>query len=205
MFNVIVPVFAGDGGHDYSGRVAAGPMSVRIIGWGAVVSFFAGIRGSGGGHPGSENPDSILNIRTLSGTVMIGERKRTASEWEELGNLSKDELIIELVKERYIRRQIDRSIRIVLDVDYPAEHPIPVFTEDMGDDGRYAAPDDWAYRIASYAYEHCNDKSEFTPYSAMDYGLDEERSIEAYRMLRVNGIVTDDSKDLRGWFRIAGW
>lgn len=145
-----------------------------------------------------------LTTARRSDIINIKGGERTASEWEELEKLSKDELIIELVKERYVRRQIDRSIRIVLDVDFPADHPIPVFTEYMPDDGRYTAPDDWAYRIASYAYEHCTDKSDFTPYSAMDYGLDEDQSLEAYRMLHVNGIITDASNDLQGWFRCSG-
>lgn len=122
------------------------------------------------------------------------------SQWEELEKLSKDELIIELIKERHERRIIDYKVRTLLELDYPVVRQIPIYCEEE-DLTEGNTTDDWAYRVSLYAYEHWNDESDFDPYCAMAYGLDEEQSVEAYRKLRVNGIITDPSNDLENWFR----
>ena len=119
------------------------------------------------------------------------------SEWEKLEKLSKDELIIELVKERTARRNVDRALRSITDVEYPVDRRFSVYGEDY-DSNYEIASDDWAYRIACYAFKHSN--GDFSPYDLEDYGLDSDQSLEAYRKLRVNGIVSDTSYDRDGWF-----
>lgn len=126
-----------------------------------------------------------------------GGEMRMESEWEKLEKLSKDELIIELVKERTARRNVDRALRSITDVEYPVDRRFSVYGEDY-DSNYEIASDDWAYRIAYYAFKHSN--GDFSPYDLEDYGLDSDQSLEAYRKLRVNGIVSDTSYDQDGWF-----
>ncbi len=121
-----------------------------------------------------------------------------ASEWEELEELTKDELIIELVKERYERRLIDHRLRTIVELDFQVDRRIPLFSDEE-DMCQGTTSDEWAYRIAKRAYESCEDKDDFDPYCPMHYGLDEEQSVEAYRRLREDGVITDPSKDLAGW------
>lgn len=121
------------------------------------------------------------------------------SEWEELEKLTKEELIIELMKERTSHRELERSIRGLIDVDYPADKTLPVFA-DMDEPGLGSASEDWLYRIAMYAYDKSADKDRFSYNDLEDYGLSSDMAEEAYRLLRVKGIITDDSKDLQGWF-----
>ena len=127
-----------------------------------------------------------------------GGEKEMESEWERLEKLSKDELIIELVKERTARRNVDRALRSITDVEYPVDRRYSVYGEDY-DSNYEAASDDWAYKIAFYAFKHSD--GDFSPYDLESYGLDSDQSMEAYRKLRVNGIVSDTSYDQDGWFR----
>lgn len=123
-----------------------------------------------------------------------------ASEWEELEKLSKEEIIIELVKERTAHRELDRALRGLVEVDYPADRKLPVFADD--EDGSFReTTDDWAYRIAKYAYEHAADRDDFSHYDLDAYGLDEDQAEEAYRRLRMDGTIASDRNDLQGWFR----
>ena len=126
-----------------------------------------------------------------------GGEMRMESEWEKLEKLSKDELIIELVKERTARRNVDRALLSLTDVEYPVDRRFSVYGEDY-DSNYEIASDDWAFRIACYAFKHSN--GDFSPYDLEDYGLDSDQSLEAYRKLRVTGIVSDTSYDQDGWF-----
>ena len=130
---------------------------------------------------------------------MKGGEKRMASEWEELERLSKEELIIELVKERTAHRELDRSIRGLIEVDYPADRKLPVFADDE-DTSLKETTDDWAYKVARYAYEHAEDRDDFSHYDLDAYGLDEDQAEAAYRRLREDGTITNDRHDLEGWF-----
>ena len=62
-------------------------------------------------------------------TVKGGE-KGMASEWEELEKLSKDELIIELMRERWAHRNINQRLRMIIDYDYPDSNEIPCVVEE---------------------------------------------------------------------------
>lgn len=141
----------------------------------------------------------LSSLRDSVNQNMKGGEKEMVSEWEKLEKLSKDELIIELVKERHERRIIDYRLRSILELDYPVDRQIPVYCEEE-DLSEGSTSDDWAYRVSLYAYEQWDDKDDFDPFCAMAYGLDEEQSVEAYRKMRVNGIITDSSNDLEGWF-----
>ncbi len=146
--------------------------------------------------------NSESTIRTpfpMSGERIKGGEKRMASEWEELEKLSKEELIIELVKERTAHREFDRALRGLIEVDYPADRKLPVFVDDE-DESLKQTTDDWAYRVAKYAYERAKDKDDFSHYDLDAYGLDEDQAEEAYRKLRMDGTITSDKNDLQGWF-----
>lgn len=94
-----------------------------------------------------------------------------ASEWEELEKLSKDELIIELVKERYARRNINQRLRMIVDYDYPVDGEIPCTVEedDYSCPG-YETTDAWARKIIRYAETH-RKGDDFGPSDTSEYGL----------------------------------
>ena len=122
-----------------------------------------------------------------------------ASEWEELEKLTKEELIIELVRERNLRREANRAIRWVVDLDYPEDRRLPVYANDE-DVSLRATTDEWAYRIAKRAYESAADREDFSYHDLETYGLNTDQAEEAYRRLRVEGIIESDKNDLEGWF-----
>ena len=114
------------------------------------------------------------------------------SEWDDLEKLTKEELIIELVKERTVRRNVDRVLRSVVDIEYPVDRRYSVYGDEY-DSNYETASEDWAYRIALRAFE-CSD-GDFSPFDLEEYGLNLEQSMEAYQMLRKNGIVTGTTYD----------
>ena len=124
-----------------------------------------------------------------------------ASEWEELEKLTKEELIIELVKERTARRRVNRRLRMLIDVDYPVDGEAPVAWDD-GDDGYpqvgSGTSEAWMRRIALYALGVMGE--ELSPYDLGAYGLTDDASEEAYLMLRKDGTITSDRNDIAGWF-----
>lgn len=75
-----------------------------------------------------------------------GDRIRKKSEWEELEALTKDELIIELVKERTARRLINRSLRWMIDLDHPIDGE-PSFEGPIG----AKPPREWVLKIIGHA------------------------------------------------------
>lgn len=91
-----------------------------------------------------------------------------ASEWEELEKLSKDELIIELMRERWVHRNINQRLRMIIDYDYPDSNEIPcVVEEDDYSSPGYETTDTWAKKIVLYAKSRCTD--EFGPDGVFDY------------------------------------
>ena len=122
-----------------------------------------------------------------------------ASEWEELEKLTKEELIIELVRERNLRRETNRAIRWVVDLDYPEDRRLPVYADDE-DVSLRATTDEWAFRIAKRAYESAADREDFSYHDLETYGLNTDQAEEAYRRLRIEGIIESDRNDLEGWF-----
>lgn len=104
-----------------------------------------------------------------------------ASEWEELEKLSKDELIIELVKERYAHRNINKALRMLIDYDYPVEGEIPceVDADDWSCPG-YPTTDEWAERIVDYARKHRKGQS-FDASDTSEYGLSWDQADEIFR------------------------
>ena len=114
------------------------------------------------------------------------------SEWDDLEKLTKEELIVELVKERTARRNVDRVLRSAVDVEYPVDRRFSAYGDEF-DSNYETASEDWTYRIALRAFE-CSD-GDFSPFDLEEYGLNSEQSMEAYRMLRRNGVVTDTTYD----------
>jgi len=141
--------------------------------------------------------ESISSLQVSDVQNLKGGEK-TTSEWEELEKLSKDDLIIELVKERTARRNVDRILRSVVEVEYPVKRKYSVYGDEY--DSNYEITSrEWAYRIAQYAFEHSD--GDFSPFDLESYGLDSDQSMEAFYELRKNGIVTDPSYDQDDWFR----
>lgn len=92
-----------------------------------------------------------------------------ASEWEELEKLSKDELIIELVKERHARREMNRSLRMMIDWDYKIEGERSCEVEpDESIDSGSNTTDEWAKKILRYAKAHL--KPEDYSFDEAEYG-----------------------------------
>lgn len=112
------------------------------------------------------------------------------NEWEELKKLSKEELIIELVKERTAHRELDRALRGSIEVDFPADRKLPIFYDEDTD----FIDDQWISSIADYAADR-DGVDGFTPYSLESYGLSEDDSRKGYVMLRRKGRITDDRYD----------
>ena len=92
-------------------------------------------------------------------------------EWKELEALTKDDLIIELMKERYGRREINRQLRVIIDYDRPAEQETP---DGTGEDDYllpgYRTSEEWARKIVLYARKRYQGR-EFTPGETAAYGL----------------------------------
>lgn len=136
-----------------------------------------------------------LTTARRSYIINIKGGERTASEWEELEKLSKDELIIELVKERQIRRQSYRIIRNAIDIDYPEDRRLPVY-DDEGSDGE-STSDEWARRIISYVWDHSEDRSRFDIEACQIYGLDSDQFDSVYSEMVSDGSIEDVSDSWR--------
>lgn len=81
----------------------------------------------------------------MEGNDVDGQKKEI-SEWEELENLSKDELIIELVRQRWLYRSLKRLIGSL--------------SEDEGwyaDIGGQIPPEEWQRKIADYVFPNVED------------------------------------------------
>ena len=111
--------------------------------------------------------NSESTIRTpfpMSGERIKGGEKRMASEWEELEKLSKEELIIELVK---ARRDM-RNIRSVL-----GELSETGASSFMYDEGSKPSKD-WLDRIVEYVDSKLNSDETLCAADLEMYGIDEE-------------------------------
>lgn len=111
--------------------------------------------------------NSESTIRTpfpMSGERIKGGEKRMASEWEELERLSKEELIIELVK---ARRDM-RNIRSVL-----GELSETGASSFMYDEGSKPSKD-WLDRIVEYVDSRLNSDETLCAADLEMYGIDEE-------------------------------
>lgn len=111
--------------------------------------------------------NSESTIRTpfpMSGERIKGGERRMASEWEELEKLSKEELIIELVK---ARRDM-RNIRSVL-----GELSETGASSFMYDEGSKPSKD-WLDRIVEYVDSRLNSDETLCAADLEMYGIDEE-------------------------------
>lgn len=108
--------------------------------------------------------ETVTSPFSLSGERMKGGEKRMASEWEELEKLSKEELIIELVK---ARRDM-RNIRSVL-----GELSETGASSFMYDEGSKPSKD-WLDRIVEYVDSRLNSDETLCAADLEMYGIDEE-------------------------------
>ncbi len=110
-----------------------------------------------------------------------------ASEWEELESWSKEDLIIELLKERNLRRQSNRAIRSIIDLDYPEDRRLPVY-EDDGTDGEVTT-DEWARRIIAHVWRNTDDPDYFDVETCQKYGLDSDQFDRVGSEMAKEGLV----------------
>ena len=122
-----------------------------------------------------------------------GGEKRMASEWEELEKLTKEELIIELVKERNVHRRMCREMRSIVDIDYPEDRRLPVY-EGEGSDSETTS-DEWARRIILVALAQSSDPSYFDVEVVTRFGLDSEQFDKVYAEMSAEGIVPEATWD----------
>ncbi len=112
----------------------------------------------------SVTAEMITTPFPMSGERIKGGEKRMASEWEELEKLSKEELIIELVK---ARRDM-RNIRSVL-----GELSETGASSFMYDEGSKPSKD-WLDRIVEYVDSRLNSDETLCAADLEMYGIDEE-------------------------------
>ncbi len=140
-------------------------------------------------------------IRTpypMSGERIKGGEKRMASEWEELERLSKEELIIELVKERTAHRAFMTSFQRLM-FEYPIDRVPPYVVETDEDEELHEGQrttDEWARRIAVYAKNHSDDP-EFGYTDMFDYGINHDQADEVFDELAQEGVFDWESADPR--------
>ncbi len=118
------------------------------------------------------------------------------SEWEKLEELSKDELIIELMHWK--------TLYSILRNEQDGSCPMPELERsDAGSgfedfDPGEVTTDRWAERIALFAIAHWDD-SEFWPCDLMDYGLTDQQSyVVCKRLLDEGRLDLPDGVVLRG-------
>ena len=141
---------------------------------------------------------SIVSERITTASVIRhengkGGEKRMASEWEELEKLTKEELIIELVKERNVHRRMCREMRSIVDIDYPEDRRLPVY-EGEGSDSETTS-DEWARRIILVALAQSSDPSYFDVEVVTRFGLDSEQFDKVYAEMSAEGIVPEATWD----------
>ncbi len=123
-----------------------------------------------------------------------------ASEWEELEKLSKEELIIELVKERTAHRELCRGMRMLIENDYPADDEEAYSSgEDEDDWPGKRTTDAWARRVILYAEKESGDP-DFGYTDAMGYGLNGSQASDVFDALAEEGLLdwpSDDSRSRR--------
>lgn len=121
------------------------------------------------------------SVRTL---VMKGGENRMASEWEDLEKLSKDELIIELVRARTLLR---------LDTENDPDNPDYVDNPANGE----RTTEDWARKIVMYAYDHHEIPDDFDYPDVYDYGLHGAQAEEIFEKLVAEGRIERSTADPR--------
>ena len=119
------------------------------------------------------------------------------SEWEMLEGLTKDELLIELARERFIRREINRQLRMMIDCEYPVEREPPYLTDydDFSGPGERTT-EEWARKVILHACSRCGDPDGVRT-AIFDYGLDWDQADEVFDRMAEEGILDWPSYDPR--------
>ena len=146
---------------------------------------------------------SVVSERITTASVIRhengkGGEKRMASEWEELEKLTKEELIIELVKERTAHRDFMTSFQRLM-FEHPIDRVPPYVVETDADEELHEGQrttGEWARRIALYAKKHSDDP-EFGYTDMFDYGINHDQADEVFDELAGEGALDWDSADPR--------
>ncbi len=132
----------------------------------------------------SECGEGIIPPFPISGERIKGGEKRMASEWEDLMEMSKEDLVIELVRMR--------NLYGMLREDMDPNNPLMPYMErkHMGEGENYVegetTTDEWAERIALYGAMRPKD-GVFYSCDLMDYGLTEDQADEVCDRLYAEG------------------
>ena len=110
----------------------------------------------------------ICTVMSEAYDVKGGENKMEKTQWEILENCSKEDLIIELVKERSKNEILKGSIRSFLDDGQ--EFVIP----DIGE----RPTREWLDRILGYVKEH--EPENFSAMDLLEYGVDYDTANELW-------------------------
>ena len=146
----------------------------------------------------SNSESTIRTSFPMSGERIKGGEKRMASEWEELEKLSKEELIIELVKERTAHRDFMTCFQRLM-YEYPIDRVPPYVVESDEDEMLHEGQrttDEWARRIALYAKARSADP-EFGYTDMFDYGINHDQAYEVFDELAEEKVLDWDSADPR--------
>lgn len=124
------------------------------------------------------------HMKHLEGPLIKRESDKTKSEWEELEDLSKEELIIELIHTRTILR---------LKTEDGSDNPDYIDNPANGKRTTEA----WARRIVTYAYEHHDIPDDFDYPDVYDYGLHGSQAEEIFEKLVAEGRIIRSTADPR--------
>ena len=125
-------------------------------------------------------------IRTpfpMSDERIKGGERRMASEWEKLEKLSKEELIIELVRMRHLYGTLREDMPETCPLPFESSKRTYENGESVEGESR---TDEWAERFALYGAMHPKDVA-FYSCDLMDYGLTEDQADEVCERLHREG------------------
>ena len=118
-------------------------------------------------------------------SIVKGGEKGMVSEWEELEKLSKEELIIELVR----ARTCYRGLRDTIDSDnvWPWPETLRESVDEDPEEGQ-VVPEIWAERIVCYGALHPRD-GWFYSSDLTDYGMDADQADKLCEKMYAEGIL----------------
>lgn len=126
----------------------------------------------------------LQQAEQFTGTLTEKGGEKTVSEWEELEKLSKDELIIELVRARTLLR---------LETEDDSDNPDYVDNPANGE----RTTEEWSRKIVMYAYKHHEIPDDFEYPDVYDYGLHGAQAEETFEKLVAEGRITRSTADPR--------
>ena len=136
--------------------------------------------------------EQILTPPTMQEHQSKGGEKEMVSRWEELESLSKEELIVRLVRSEFRFKTLLHMAEGIGEEDLEGI---------LYDDCVQHAPEHWAVAVARL-YVKENGTEGLCDGDFMDYGLDRRSAQAAYVALRRDGTITSDEFDWDGMYEM---